>query len=128
MSERIDKLREAVETMHKCKARHVSSEPTIELFRCEVAWDGVVETFDLEGHPKAKRCYAWSFVENGEPKYTTALEFSPSIRPRAPSQLRLRARLDEREDSEFNWSITDGAYCGSYVRPKRPSSYVERLV
>jgi hypothetical protein len=57
VSERIDKLREAVETMHKCKARHVSSaEPAIELFRGEVAWYGVIETFDLEGHPKAKRC------------------------------------------------------------------------
>lgn len=74
MSERIDKLKEAVETMHRCNATHVNSEPVIDLFRGEVAWDGVVATFDLEGHPKAKRCYAWSFIENGEPQYTTVLE------------------------------------------------------
>ncbi len=77
MSERIDKLTDAVEAMHHCKAQYVSSEPVIELFHGEVAWDGVVETFDLEGHSKAKRCYAWSFIEDGEPQYTTVLEIPP---------------------------------------------------
>jgi hypothetical protein len=52
VSERIDKLREAIETMHHCKAQHVRSEPVIDLFRGEVAWDGIVETFDVEGYPK----------------------------------------------------------------------------
>jgi len=77
VSERIDKLRAAIETMHHCKARHVGSKPVIDLFRGEVAWDGVVETFDIEGHPKAKRCYAWSLLENGQPQYTTVLEIPP---------------------------------------------------
>jgi hypothetical protein len=77
VSERIAKLKEAIETMHHCKAKHVGSEPVIDLFRGEVAWDGVVETFDIEGHPRAKRCYAWSFFENGERQYTTVLEIPP---------------------------------------------------
>ncbi len=77
MSPRIEKLRQAVETMHHCKARHVASEPVIELFRGEVAWDGVVEAFEIDGHPKAKRCYAWSFIENAEQQYTTVLEIPP---------------------------------------------------
>jgi hypothetical protein len=29
-------------------------------FKGKVVWDGVVHTFDLEGHPKATRAYAWS--------------------------------------------------------------------
>jgi hypothetical protein len=37
VSERIARLKDAVETMHKCKARHVASEPLIELFRANVA-------------------------------------------------------------------------------------------
>ena len=81
MSERIAKLKEAIETMHQCKAQHVRSEPVIDLFRGEVAWDGVVETFDIEGHPKTKRCYAWSFVKNGETQYTTVLEIPPVDSP-----------------------------------------------
>jgi hypothetical protein len=77
MSERIENLREAVETMHKCKARHVESKPVIELFRGTVAWDGVVEAFELTGHPHAKRCYAWSYTDKGEPQYVTVLEIPP---------------------------------------------------
>ena len=77
MNERIEQLRQAVETMHKCKARHIESKPVIELFRGKVAWDGVVEAFELTGHPHAKRCYAWSYMEKGEPQYVTVLEIPP---------------------------------------------------
>ena len=38
-------------------------------FQRKIAWEGVVETFDLKSHPKAKRCYAWSFTENGEQRH-----------------------------------------------------------
>src|SRR5271154_5089592 len=77
MSPRIAQLKEAVETMHKCTARHVESKPVIELFQGKVAWDGVVEAFDLTGHPHAKRCYAWSYMNKGEPQYVTVLEIPP---------------------------------------------------
>ena len=77
MSPRIAKIKEAIETMHHCTARHVASEPVIELFNGEVAWDGVVETFELGGHPKAKRCHAWSYDEGGETQYVTVLELPP---------------------------------------------------
>jgi hypothetical protein len=66
-----------VETMHRCKAIHIGSEPSIDLFQGQIAWDGVVEIFDLIGHPKSKRCYAWSYLESGEPQATTALEILP---------------------------------------------------
>ena len=79
MSARIEKLRQAIETMHKCTARHIASEAVIELFNGEVAWDGVVETFDLLYHPKAKRCHAWSYEENGETQYVTAMEVPPVV-------------------------------------------------
>ena len=77
MSPRIAKIKDAIEVMHKCTARHVASEPVIELFNGEVAWDGVVETFELRGHPKAMRCHAWSYEENGETQYVTVLELPP---------------------------------------------------
>jgi len=91
VSERIAKLKEAIETMHRCKAQHVGSEPVIDLFRGEVAWDGVVETFNIEGHPKAKRCYAWSVSENGEPKYTTVLEIPPVDSPESAVKVAIAA-------------------------------------
>lgn len=29
------------------------------------------------GMPHAKRCYAWSFMDKGEPQYVTVLEIPP---------------------------------------------------
>jgi hypothetical protein len=77
VSQRIDKLKEAVETMHHFKARRFGSEPVIELFRGEMAWDGVVETFDFEGQTKAQHYYAWSYLEKDDPQYVTVLEVPP---------------------------------------------------
>ena len=81
MSERVERLKSAVELAHHCVARHLGSEEVSDLFRGEVAWDAVVATFALEGHPKAKRCYAWSFIEDGETHYTTMLEIPPVDSP-----------------------------------------------
>jgi hypothetical protein len=81
MSDRIEDLRLAVETMHHCKAVHESSTPIVERFRNQTVWEGVVESFALTGHPKAKRCYAWSFQDKGETQYVTALEIPPVESP-----------------------------------------------
>jgi hypothetical protein len=81
MSERIEQLRLAVETMHHCKASHETSTPVLETFRDQKVWEGVVESFALIGHPKAKRCYAWSYQDKGETQYVTALEIPPVESP-----------------------------------------------
>lgn len=81
MTDRIAKLKSAIETMHGCAAWRVGSEPVIELFKGEVAWDGAVEIFNLVGHPKAKRCFAWSFDEGGETQYVTVLGTPPVADP-----------------------------------------------
>ncbi|HTS16368.1 MAG TPA: hypothetical protein VMP11_02235 [Verrucomicrobiae bacterium] len=71
MSPRIEQLREAVEVMHKVKAQHEKSAPVLEMFGDKTAWEGVVESFAITGHPKAKRCYAWSFKDGPETRYVT---------------------------------------------------------
>jgi hypothetical protein len=43
-----------------------------------VAWDRIVEAFEPTGHPHAKRCYAWSYMDKSEPQYVTVLEI-PSV-------------------------------------------------
>jgi hypothetical protein len=77
VSERIRKLNEAIETTHDCKAVHVGTEIVEEFFRDSIAWNGLVEIFDLKGHPKAKRCYAWSYPVTNDPEYVTVLEIPP---------------------------------------------------
>ena len=81
MSERIERLREVAETMHHSKACHEKSVPLVEMFGQQAVREGVVEAFEITGHPKAKRCYAWSFQDGKEPRYVTVLELPPVESP-----------------------------------------------
>jgi hypothetical protein len=81
MSDRIENLRTAIETMHQCKAVHEKSAVIVEKFRNQTVWEGVVESFALTGHPKAKRCYAWCYQANGETQYVNVLEIPPVESP-----------------------------------------------
>ena len=63
-----DDLRVTVERMHNCVARLAQSVPVRESFSGSVVWDGVVHVFNIEGHPKAKRAYAWSSPIEGSDK------------------------------------------------------------
>lgn len=55
-----DQLKKAVEGQHGGKAVLVDALPVKELYQGQTVWKGVVHLFDLEGHPKATRAYAWS--------------------------------------------------------------------
>jgi hypothetical protein len=84
MSKRIEDIRLAVEVMHDCAAKHECSVPAIEIFGKDEIWEGVVEMFALTGHPKAKRCYAWNFLDDdAEPRYIAVLELPPVTSPNA---------------------------------------------
>lgn len=77
MSERTEKIRDAVEVIHRVKATHIESQPVREMFGEKVAWEGVVEVFEVSGHPRAKRCYGWSYSEGGQTQFVTVLEIPP---------------------------------------------------
>ena len=62
----IQELRQAVGRLHDCKARHLRSEPVLEMFRGQTVWQGVVEVFAVSGHPKAKLCYAWKHRQDDQ--------------------------------------------------------------
>jgi hypothetical protein len=55
-----DQLKQAVEGQHGGKARLVAIERVKEVFDGQTVWDGVVHVFNLNGHPRATRAYAWS--------------------------------------------------------------------
>ena len=78
MSERIERIKNAVEKREGCRAKHIESLRVQEKWIDEIAWDGVVETFDLVNHPTTKRVYAWERWEPGEePRYTIVPSVSP---------------------------------------------------
>lgn len=95
-SERIEKLRDAFQAMHRCKAVHVGSVPVREMFGAQPVWEGVVEVFDLEGHPKAKRGYAWSYHDGKQDQFTTVLEIPPVESPQTAVRAAVMAERQRR--------------------------------
>jgi hypothetical protein len=63
-----DQLQRAIEDQHGGRAALVDVLPVKELFQGKVVWEGIVHVFDLEGHPKATRAYAWSSPIEGSDK------------------------------------------------------------
>lgn len=64
----VSELRQAVENMHGGIATLAQSVPVRETFEGQTVWEGVVHVFDLAGHPKATRAYAWSSPVEGSEK------------------------------------------------------------
>src|SRR4051794_41923136 len=77
-------LREVVERLHGGRARLTEVVPVVERFRDQVVWEGAIHVFDLEGHPKAAVCYAWtSPVGEGDQRRFFAVVGAPPIKPAA---------------------------------------------
>ena len=60
-----DELKHAIESQHGGTAALVQSVPLRESFMGRPVWEAVVHVFDLAGHPKATRAYAWSSPVEG---------------------------------------------------------------
>ena len=73
--EYLGRLQLTIQHLHTCAAVHRQTVPVREDFHGKTIWQGDVEVFDLKGHPKAKRCYGWSYSEPEE--FITILELPP---------------------------------------------------
>jgi len=56
----IQQLQDVIRRLHGVESKHVESVPVKETFQGKTVWEGVVEVFDLVGHPTAFRVYAWA--------------------------------------------------------------------
>ena len=79
----ISELKQAVESQHGCMANFAQSVPVKETLGGKTVWEGVVHVFDLTGHPKAKRAYAWSSPIEGSDKrrFFAVLHIPPITSP-----------------------------------------------
>jgi len=81
----IDELREIIRKLHGATATHVESVPVTETFNGLTIWDGIVEVFDLHGHPGTHRVYAWSHETDDDPgnpkRHVTVLHLPPVVSP-----------------------------------------------
>jgi len=90
---RITTLKNAIRATHGCESLHVKSVPVTEVFEGKVAWKGKVEVFDLVGHPKAKRAYAWSYRDGDKPKSVAVLQLAPVNSPQAAVKITIRRSI-----------------------------------
>ena len=76
----IEELQDVIRKLHHAEATHRESVAVKEVFNGETVWEGIVEVFDLIGHPKASTVYAWT-NETGDPKkpkhHVTVLHLGP---------------------------------------------------
>jgi hypothetical protein len=74
-------LQKAFKATHGCDSKHVETVAVREMFQGKVAWEGNVEVFELIGHPKAKRGYAWAYDVKTGSRTLAVLELPPVISP-----------------------------------------------
>jgi hypothetical protein len=80
----IEELKDVIRRLHGVEATHVESMAVKEEFEGRTVWEGIVEVFDLIGHPTATRVYAWAHDTNGKKKrHVTVLHAGPVDSPRA---------------------------------------------
>jgi hypothetical protein len=70
----IAELRDIIHRLHGAEATHRESVSVKEKFNGETVWEGIVEVFDLIGHPKASTVYAW---KNDASHQVTVLHLGP---------------------------------------------------
>lgn len=83
--------------MHGCDSLHVKSVPVKEVFEGKTAWQGTVDVFDLIGHQKAKRAYAWSYRDGDQTKSITVLQIPPVTSPQTAVQVAIAAKAKKAE-------------------------------
>ena len=75
-------LAKAFRDVHGCEATHIQTVPVVEVWNRKTVWEGDVEVFDLTGHPKATRGFAWAYDKRKKTEIVAMLELPPVISPR----------------------------------------------
>lgn len=82
----IGELKKAIRKLHGCESDHVETVSVNETFQGRAVWEGEVEVFNIRGHPKATRAYAWAHATGEDDRgkrYVAVLELPPVDSARA---------------------------------------------
>src|SRR2546426_11600840 len=78
----VDELRDVIRRLHGVESKHLESVSVKETFRGKTVWEGIVEVFELRGHPKAPKVYAWAHNSDDPKKprrHVTVLHIPPVV-------------------------------------------------
>ena len=81
---KIKNLQDAIKAMYGCDSQCLDS---VSVHDTLYVMGGIVEVFDLIGHPKAKRAYAWQYESGNEIKTLAVLEIPPVNSPESALNL-----------------------------------------
>ena len=99
-SDYLARLNVTIQQLHNCGAVWRESVPVEEVFNGKTIWKGEVEVFDLNGHPKAKRAYAWSHKDgkdDSDEKFVTVLEIPPVVSPETAVKVAIVAEVRNKK-------------------------------
>jgi hypothetical protein len=116
-------LVKAFRDLHSCQAIHVETVPVIERWQDKTVWEGEVEVFELNGHPKAARGYAWAYDKAQGSEILAVLELPPvtsavtAVQAAIAREVRVAAILAEaRAEASANPSDDGDWY---FARPNK---------
>ena len=97
MGDYFEELKKAIRATHGVEAAHVMTVPVKEVFQGKTAWEGAVEVFNVTGHPKAKRCYAWGHRDGKAWEITAVLEIPPVVSPQTAVKAAIAAHAKQKQ-------------------------------
>ncbi len=103
MNSYIRELQDVIRRLHGVESKHVQRVPVKEIFQGKTVWEGIVEVFELAGHPKAPRVYAWSHDTNDPKKpkrHVTVLPVAPILSAEAAVKAAIVQEFKSLEPTE----------------------------
>jgi hypothetical protein len=99
----IETLQSTIRGLHGVESKHIGSVPVKEIYQGKTVWEGVVEVFELEGHPNAPKAYAW--VHNTDDptnpgRHVTVLHQPPIASPEMAVRAALLQEYENRDAGE----------------------------
>jgi len=100
----IEELRDVIRHLHGVESSHVESVPIKEVFQGKTVWEGIVEVFELNNHPKAPKAYAWAYETNNpkKPRHVVVLHLGPVTSPLSAVRAAIVEEFRNREAAEEN--------------------------
>ena len=94
----IEELQAVIRKLHGVESTHRESVPIKEVFQGKTVWEGIVEVFELHGHPKANTAYAWAHQTDdpADPvRHVTVLKVPPAVSPITAVRAAIMQELQE---------------------------------
>jgi hypothetical protein len=91
------RLQNAIRRLNGCESKYVETvtvSQSFQSFQQNTFWQGDVAVFEVYGHAKAQRAYAWSSTaDNEETEYIVVLEIPPVSSPETAVQAAFAAQI-----------------------------------